>query len=210
MRFSIDPLNTLLHGEMIPVWLKAAYTLFVCLLVPVYWVRYGPANFLWFSDIALLATVPALWLESRLLASMMAVGVVLLELVWNVDFFVRLLAGTELVGLARYMFDPQISRFLRALSLFHLALPPLLLWLVYRLGYHPRAWLAQTLLAWVVLPASYLLTKPSDNINWVFGFGEKPQTWLPGPLYLALLMALFPLLIYLPTHFVLKKVFAGP
>ena len=57
---------------MIPLWLKITYTLFVSSVVPVYWRRYGPANFLWFSDIALLVTVPALWLESPLLASMMA------------------------------------------------------------------------------------------------------------------------------------------
>lgn len=38
---------------MIPIWLKLAYTLFVCALVPIYWRQYGPANFLWFSDVAL-------------------------------------------------------------------------------------------------------------------------------------------------------------
>jgi len=40
---------------VIPLGLKIIYTLFVCALVPVYWRQYGPANFLWFSDIALLA-----------------------------------------------------------------------------------------------------------------------------------------------------------
>jgi hypothetical protein len=35
---------------------------------------------LWFSDVALLVTVPALWIESRLLASMMALAVILPEL----------------------------------------------------------------------------------------------------------------------------------
>ena len=49
---------------MIPLSLKLIYTLFVCALVPIYWRKYGPANFLWFSDIALLVLVPALWLEN--------------------------------------------------------------------------------------------------------------------------------------------------
>jgi len=40
---------------LIPLGLKVVYTLFVCALVPIYWREYGPANFLWFSDIALLA-----------------------------------------------------------------------------------------------------------------------------------------------------------
>jgi len=52
---------------VIPLGLKVIYTLYVCVLVPIYWRQYGPANFLWFSDIALLALVPALWLENALL-----------------------------------------------------------------------------------------------------------------------------------------------
>ena len=52
---------------MIPLGLKTIYTLYVCVLVPIYWRQYGQANFLWFSDIALLALVPALWLENALL-----------------------------------------------------------------------------------------------------------------------------------------------
>lgn len=191
----------------IPLWIKIPYTLFVCLIVPVYWVKYGPGNFLWFSDIALLTTLIALWLESRLLAGMMAVAVLLPELAWNIDFFGRLIFGAKLIGLSGYMFDPKLSLFLRALSLFHIILPALLLWMIHRLGYDERAWVAQTLLAWAVLPVSYLLTDPSDNVNWVYGFSEKPQTWMPAPLYLALLMIIFPLLIYAPTHLLLKRAF---
>ena len=78
--------------DQIPLWLKVTFTLFVCVLVPVYWAQYGPGNFLWFSDIALLLTVPALWLESALLASMSSLSVVL-EVVWIVDYFVRLITG---------------------------------------------------------------------------------------------------------------------
>jgi len=64
-----------LHPAQIPLWLKLAYTLFICVVVPVYWLQYGPGNFLWFSDLALLATTAALWLENSLLVSMMAVSV---------------------------------------------------------------------------------------------------------------------------------------
>ena len=59
---------------LIPLWLKIGYTLMAAVIVPAYWRAYGPVNFLWFSDIALLAMAAALWLKSRLLASMMAVG----------------------------------------------------------------------------------------------------------------------------------------
>ena len=64
---------------VIPLGLKVVYMIFVCALVPIYWREYGPANFLWFSDIALLALVPALWLENALLVSIPAISVVFFE-----------------------------------------------------------------------------------------------------------------------------------
>jgi len=189
------------------LWLKIVYTLFICVLVPVYWVRYGPGNFLWFSDIALFTTAAALWLESSLLASMMAVSVLVLESVWIIDFLIGLIAGSSVIGLSAYMFDSKISLPIRALSLFHIAMPVILVWLLHRFGYDRRALIAQTVLAWIVLPASYFLTSPSQNINWVYGPGNGPQKWMPAPLYLILLMLAFPLVLYLPTHFLLKKLF---
>lgn len=193
--------------DQIPFWLKVSFTLLVALIVPVYWVQYGPVNFLWFSDIALLLTVPALWLESALLASMMALAVGLLEAAWIIDFLGRAITGTSIIGLSSYMFDPKIALPIRALSLFHFALPLVLIWMVYRLGYDSRALITQTLLAWIILPLSYLLSPPSENINWVYGFGDQPQQWMPASIYLAALMVLFLAAIYLPSHFLLKALF---
>ena len=62
-------------AAQIPLWIKLGYTVFVGVLVPVYLRHYGPANFLWFSDIALFMLVAALWWENRLLASMAALAV---------------------------------------------------------------------------------------------------------------------------------------
>lgn len=194
-------------ASLIPLWVKIAYTLFVVLTVAVYAVKYPLCNFLWFSDIALLMAVPALWLESALLAGMATVGVLLPEMLWNASYFWQLVTGRRLGGLADYMFDAAKPRYLRALSLFHVLLPLLLVWMVWRLGYDPAALPAQTVLAWVVLPVCYLRTPVAENVNWVFGLGGTPQRRLPPPVYLGLLMAGFPLLVYLPTHFMLIALF---
>ena len=195
---------------LIPIWLKIAYTLFICVLVPAYWRFWGPQNFLWFSDIALLTTAVALWLESSLLASMMMLAIALPELAWNADFFGRLLMGRHLFGLSEYMFDPKRPGWLRALSLFHVVLPIVLVWMVHRLGYDRRAWLFQTLAALVLLPLTFVLTAPAENVNWVYGPGSRPQTALPRLLYLALVMLVFPLGIYLPVHLLLSRLLARP
>jgi hypothetical protein len=101
------------------------------------------------------------------------------------------------------MFDARKPLVLRALSLFHVVLPILLLWTVHRLGYDPRALAFQTVVALVVLPVTHALTDPADNINWVYGPGSKPQTWTNPRAYLALVMLFFPVVIYLPTHLLL-------
>ena len=193
----------------LPLWLKLFYTLFVIILVPVYWADLGVANFLWGSDIALLVVVFGLWLESRFLISMMAVGVLIPEFAWNIDYFTHLIAGRDVLGVnaTGYMFSEDWSLLVRSMSLFHIFLPAILLYSLMRLGYDTRAFLAQVILCWLVLPATYLFTEPAKNINWVFGITEIPQTWMPEIVYLILLMVLFPLLIFWPTHLLLKTIF---
>ena len=154
--------------------------------------------------------VPALWLENALLASMMAVSIIFFEAIWNIDFFTRLATSKSLIGLSAYMFDPKIPLFIRALSSFHIGLPLLLLWTLHRLGYDRRAFFCQTILALLVLPLSYLVSNPRENVNWVYGFGETAQRTLPAPIFLILVMMIFPIVAYLPTHLLLARIFHSP
>jgi hypothetical protein len=193
-------------GE-IALWIKIAYTVQLAVIIPTYTVVWGWRNFLWFSDIALITTGIALWLDSALLASMMALAVLLPELLWNASYFGRLLFGWRVTDLAGYMFDQRKPLFVRALSLFHVVLPAVLLWMLHGLGYDPRALPAQTLLAWIVLPTTYAVTTPADeNINWVRG-PDKLQRRVPPLAWLAFLMLAFPIGLYLPTHFALRAFF---
>jgi len=202
----------MIRSATISLSLKLPYTIFVCVLIPAYWHEYGPANFLWGSDIALLVTLVALWTENRLLPSMMALGVLLPELVWIIDFALRLLLGPEAIPFdsTLYMFDPGIPLWIRGLSLYHIALPLVLVWLLYRFGYQRRALLWQTLLLWLVLPLTYALSDPAANVNWVHGFGGSPQILVPGPIFVLLLMVFFPVALYLPMHLLLSRMFPEP
>ena len=185
--------------------LKIAHTTYVLMLVPAYWARYGLGNFLWFSDLALIGMVPALWGERRRLTGMIALAILLPEIPWNVGYFTRLVTGRELFGLSDYMFDRHKPVWLRALSLFHVWLPGLALWTVCRLGYDPRAFRTQMIAGEAVLLASYKWTRPEENVNWVYGPGNKPQKKLSRGLYLVTVMIFFPLCVWWPTHRMLKR-----
>ena len=205
----------------IPTWVKVAYSVFVAVVVPCYWVTYSPWNFLYFCDIALLVTAVAIWIESPLLVSMQAVAIVAPQMLWVVDFLCRLVAGVHITGVTAYMLDSTIPLFLRALSLFHGWLPFVLLWLLSRLGYDRRAFGIQSVAAIVVLLISYIFAPappPSAsnpnwavNINYVYGFDDKhPQTLMSHWLWLLCLMVINVIVLYLPTHFVLRRFFAAP
>ena len=193
----------MMSSGQILFWLTLVYGLALPVIAVVYWRAYGPTNFLWLSDIGLALTFGSLLTGNRLLASMAAVGLLALELAWTIDF----LLGGRLMTIAAYMFDPKLPRYLRALSLFHLALPPTLLFLVYEFGYDRRALIYQTLLTWAVLIVTYLTTDPAKNINWVFGPGSKPQHVVPPLLYLGLEMVIIPVCVFLPTHLLLDRFF---
>ncbi len=186
---------------------KVAYTVFVLLVVVIWWRHYSWRNFLWFSDIAFIGAVPALWLESAALASVLAVAVLLPEILWNVDFVARLLTRRRITGLTDYMFEPQRSRLLRGLSLFHVPLPLVLLWMVREYGYDAQAGLTGALvLGAVVLPWSRAVSTPERNINWTYGLGPWRST-LPPATYVALLYAAFVVLVFLPTHVLLQALY---
>lgn len=189
--------------ERVPLALKLAYGMATPAIAAVYACRYGIGNFLWLSDIALGLMTDAVITERALPASIAAVAVLPLEIAWNADF----ISGGRLTGLAGYMFDRELPLGLRALSLFHVALPPTLLWLLRRLGYDRRAFAVQCGITAIVLPLTHALTEPEKNINWAFGPGARPQQRLPPLVYLGLAMLAFPLLVHAPTDAVLRRLF---
>src|SRR5690606_32882437 len=94
----------------VPLLLKLTYTLFVAILVPVYWRDYGPTNFLYFCDVALLLTLISLWSGNMLWASASAVGILLPQAVWMADFLGGAI-GLPLTGMTAYMFNSDLPLF---------------------------------------------------------------------------------------------------
>ena len=201
----------------IPLAAKLAVTAFLAVLVPVYLHTYGPTNFLWFCDAALILSVAGMWLESSLLISMCVVGILLPQCLWLADFGSNLL-GFHFLNLTSYMFDQHLSLFTRGLSLFHGWLPLLLVWLLFRLGYDKRALFGWTILAATLVLVCYIFTPPAGvhlanpnipiNINYVYGFNnQQPQHWLNQNLYVVLWLGVLWLFAFLPTHLLLRKIF---
>ena len=200
-------------GRRVPLAVALAYTAFCAVMVPSYLASYGPTNFLYFCDEAVILTLIGVWSGSALATSMAAAGILVPQALWVADLLATVL-GHPLLGMTAYMFDPARPVLLRALSSFHGWLPFLLLFLVRRTGYARRAFPAWTALATATFFVSFLfMPKPSPsvgmrpvNIDYVWGLSDRaPQEWMPAWAWFALLVCGMPLLSTLPAHLALAR-----
>jgi hypothetical protein len=191
----------------LPLWLKIAWTIWLIFWVPLYWRQYGAQNFLFFCDLGNVLIGIALWLESALILSSVASGLLLFQTVFAVDLAGALLTGRHIIGGSEYMFDPHVPLLIRLLSLFHVVTPPLLLWAIWRLGYDRRGWKFQTLMTWIVVPINYFW-RPEQDVNWARGLFFHEQHAVPGWSYLLGYLIAVPLFVYFPTHLILARVTA--
>ncbi len=187
----------------------------MAVLMPVYLSNYGLTNFLYFCDMALILTLFGMWLESSMLISMCAVGIVGVQMLWVIDF-ISTLAGYSLTGMTAYMFNSSTPLFLRSLSMFHGWLPFLLIYLVAKVGYNRSAFILWTGLAWVLILVCFSIMPPPNsnagltpvNINYVWGLKDaEAQTWMSPYAWLALMTFGLPTIFYAPVHVLLKKYF---
>ena len=165
---------------------------------------------------ALILTLIAMWRESALLVSAAAVGILLPQLLWALDFLSSLI-GYPVTGMTEYMFQDSIPLHVRFLSFFHFWLPFLLIWLLRRTGYDPRGLPLWMVMAFVSLYVCYFFMPappvPADNpalpvnINYVYGFSDQVvQNWMPEPVWFAVLQLMLVFLVFLPSHWTLKRI----
>lgn len=192
----------------VPLWLKITWTVWLLVWAPLYWRQYGSQNFLFFCDLGNVLIGIGLWLESALIFSWVACGLLLFQSLYTLDLLGALVFGFHVVGGTEYMFDPGLPLMIRLLSLFHVVTPPLLLWAIWRLGYDPRGWKLQTAMAWIVVPINYLW-RPAKDVNWARGLLFQEQHVVPGGVYLLLYLVIVPAVVYFPTHLFLSWISRG-
>jgi hypothetical protein len=191
------------HEGHLPLWLKIGWTVWLLVWAPLYWRQYGAQNFLFFCDIGNVLVGIGLWMESALIFSWVACGLLVIQSLYTIDLAGAVLTGRHVIGGTEYMFDPGLPLLIRVLSLFHVVTPPLVLWAIWRLGYDPRGWKLQTATAWIVVPINHFW-RPQMDVNWARGVFFHEQHVMPGWAYLLVYLAAVTLGLYLPTHWFLK------
>jgi len=196
----------------LPLWLKLVWTAWVVVWAPLYYRQWGFSTFLWFCDIANFMILAALWTESALIFSWQAVSVLLFQIAFTIDILGRVVSGHHPIHGTEWVFnDKTIPLYIKLLSVgMHVASPPLLIWAIRRLGYDRRAIWCQIATVCVLLPICWWGWDESLNLNWVYKPFNKTQTWMSPALYLLVCIVGYVVLVFLPTHLILRKVFSPP
>lgn len=183
-------------------WLGA---LWLAVYLPTYHHAYGAANFLFLCNIGVILTALALIVRSRLLVSSQAVAAPVIALAWLVDVAWKLLTGEFLYGGTSYMWDPQYPLPARLLSLYHVAWPVLLWVVLRRVGYDPRGWALQALIAALAMLAGRWLAPAADNVNFAWTDPFFGRQLGPPAVHLLVCWAVLAGVAYGATHWALVR-----
>ncbi len=193
----------------LPVWIRWVALVWLVFWFTVYWRSWGALNFLHLCDIAEILACIGFITDSTLLISSQAVASLAVDAAWALDAGWTAVFGHHLIGGTEYFFDPSHALWVRLLSLFHLALPVLLLWAVHRLGYDRRGFPLQLAIALPVFIASRF-APAAQNINYAFTDPFFHRSWGPAPVHIIVVFLFMLVVPYLPTHLVLKRLFPPP
>jgi hypothetical protein len=186
--------------------LRWASILRLLVWIPAYGQSYGAANFLHLCDLAVFFTAIGIWTGSALLLSSQALSTFIPSALWCVDALSRLIAHHHLFGGTEYLFDARITLAVRVLSLFHIALPILLLRVLASTGYDRRAFSLQSFIAAIVMIASRF-TQPAANINFAFRAPLFHRALGPAYLHLLLVYLGVVLICYVPVDILFRRLF---
>lgn len=201
------PLPRQRHAFPVLRWLALAW---LVVFVPAWYAAYGAWHFLFLCNLGVLLTCAGLVFAKPLLLSSQAIAAPGIAGLWLLDAGWRLASGTHLHGGTAYMWDDSIPALVRAMSLYHLAWPVLLAWCLHRGGYDRRGLALQLAIAAAVFVVGLTLAPASENLNYVVAApGASPAQAQPALRALAN-YAILAGAIYLPTHWLLRRVFASP
>jgi hypothetical protein len=188
----------------IPAYARWLAILWLLIWIPAYWLTWGLSNFIQLCDIAVLLTCIGLFTDSSLLISSQAVSSLLIDLAWTLDAGWQLCAGHHLTGGTEYLFDPQYPLPVRLLSLYHVAMPLVLLWALGRVGYDARGFQLQC----AIVPLAFIaarFTPVQKNMNFAFSDPFFHRSWGPPPVHVAVSVLFMVVVVYYPTALFLRR-----
>lgn len=196
------------RSNPIPIPARVLYTAWMVVWVTIILTNQGPQNFFWLCNMAQFLILYGVWTGNRLILSSQAGMVTLVGAVWTLDFTAGVILGGSPLGFTAYMFSDELPVIARASSLYHMGVPPFVLWLLCCTGHDRRGPWLQCLIGAAGILGGWLFTEPRRNLNWVHEPLGIEQTWMPEPAFVILLLLLYPLVLFFPGDYLVRFILA--
>ena len=157
--------------SVVPLGVKITYYAFMAFMIPVYATHYSLINFTSICQIHLFLILVSFLTENHVLISMSALALLILQLLWCVDFMCVTM-GIHFVGGTKYMYNSDIPLYVRIISLYHGWIPFFLLYLIKKVGYDQRAVFYEFILYnMIALFSYYHIDAYNENMNMIRDIG---------------------------------------
>lgn len=189
-----------------PAWVRWTALLWLAVWLTIYLKFWGASTFLFLCDIAVILTCIGLFTGSALLISSQTVSSIVIDTAWLLDIATKLIFNRHLIGGTDYFFDPNYPLWVRLMSCFHVVLPFVLIAALRRTGYDRRALKLQIAIAAVaIIPSRF--ASAARNINFAHADPFLHRQLGPAPVHVAAVLVGLTVLIYIPTHIALARLF---
>lgn len=181
--------------------------------INIVFIIHKPEYLLWYSNAGLLLTSIALLRRSPLLISIMFCALFVLESIWIIDFLAQILLKKRILGITNYLFESTFNKKDFAMSMYHLLIPPSLLYAILKTktinGY---SWLGALMYALTISILTFFFVNQSENVNCVHqldrckGFFSFVFRAAPYPYHIFTSAFFATIFVFIPTNYILFKV----
>jgi hypothetical protein len=189
-----------------PAWARWASLVWLVAWFSLYWHEWGLENFLHVCNLAIILTCLAISANNRLLLASQAVSSILSDLLWDLDVSWTFFQGHHLFGGTEYMWDTHYALWIRLISLYHFVWPLIVLLAVKQIGYDRRGLGLQAGIAALAVIAGRM-ANPALNLNFAFTDPIFRRQIGPVWVHLTLIWVVMVVVLYVPTHLMLRKLF---
>lgn len=163
----------------------------------------APSNILWFCNNTTFVLGFAFLLRNKFWMSSQVIFGFIPQIVWSFDYISQFFFKKTFLHTVDYMFEASYPKLFYILSLHHILLIPIMLYGLYKFGYHQQAWIGSLAHGSAIWFASYFFANSESNINCVY---TPCNPYLPIELYSLIWPIVYAITVITPTKFILEKI----
>lgn len=135
----------------------------------------------------------------------------IIEGIWDLGFFSKLLLNKEIPGVATYAFTSNYPRWEFFITIYHLLIVPIVIFALFKIKkIHSMGWLGASIFTAIVSITTYLFVRGRENINCIYKVDYcqnflKPLYQFSNPFRIFLGILFLTIFLFAPLNYLILK-----